>query len=153
LDADGARIDVALALPTRRPRMPSAVLFRDEAIDRAFVIDDIVRADARQRTVRRGSQRLPRPRIIACNRLWVGEPAQCSVRILHAGIMKNDEIDGTRTRVIVRGREVDARKTHAALNLGRAGFTANAASAFPRPSRPACGAPRAFPHRRAPVAA
>ena len=73
LDADGAGIDVARAGPIGNARMPGAALFRHQRIDRAILVDHVMRRDFG------GGIAHPRQRRFAA---W------------HAGVMQHQHVDG-----------------------------------------------------------
>ena len=87
LDADRARVDVAMAAPERDAGVPGAAILRHQAEDAAVLLDHVVRADLRRR---------------------VAHPRQRRVAGLHAGVVQHQHVDGrVAARVVVGGRAVD----------------------------------------------
>ena len=87
LDADRARVDVAMAAPGRDAGVPGAAVLRHQAEDAAVLLDHVMRADFRRR---------------------VAHPRQRRVAGRHAGVVQHQHVDGrAAARVVVGGRAVD----------------------------------------------
>jgi len=93
LDTDGAAVDIARARPTAGTGMPGTALFAHHTDDGALLIDEIMRRDFRN---------------------GIAKPRQRRRRTFHAGIMQQENIDGTAlgTRIEVWRWPAGAGKRH-----------------------------------------
>ena len=88
LDADRAAVHIGVAGPVAFARVPGAALFSDVAVDRAVLVDGVMRTDLG---------------------LGIAEPLERGFGRLHAGIVQQQDIDRRvcRPGVVVRRRSFD----------------------------------------------
>ena len=110
LDPDAGRIDVGDPAPARLAGMPGPLVFVDQPVDRAVLVNEIVGRDLR---------------------LGRGQPIERALHVGHSGIVKDDHRDRQLPLVEIGRRPFDELQIHAhnGAQLWRLGQAPSAAAA------------------------